>query len=70
MTAKEMFEKLDLKLSVDNYLMIEYVNKYDSSVIVFSKERKTYMMTHKCYDEISVEMHKAISKQIKELGWL
>ena len=83
MTAKEMFEKLGYKQTINSVNLIEYqddshgdgnykyvrfhhmwqeyiVGYYENGFI--AKIRKATM--------VSIEEHEAITKQMKELGWI
>lgn len=78
MTAQEMFENLGYKLdksSNPNY--IDYWKNEETKYIVFAKRicfdlrRKTYYIFYS-FETIGIDMstHRAIQKQIEELGWL
>lgn len=74
MTAKEMFEKQGFSYrSTDD--LIEYLFKSINSrwylKIIFDLKNKNYS-TIECDDcaTIDMEIHKAIQKQLEELGWL
>lgn len=74
MTAKEMFEKQGFSYrSTDD--VIEYLFKSINSrrylKINFDLKNKTYFVME-CDDIATIDMdiHKAIQKQLEELGWL
>lgn len=71
MTAKEMFEKLGYEQDL-NSERIRYFNEETKYYVVFFLEYKIY--TIGCSNEnedvgINIELHKAINKQVEELGW-
>lgn len=80
MTAKEMFEELVFNLGFENekWLSYEKMELYDTCVaptcIVFSKKDKGYYAFacmpdgSKKFLGIQVDEHKAINKQLEELG--
>lgn len=78
MTAKEMFEKLGYKLRQNDNFFIQYNNFFDDdATISFCKIDKKYTCFYGEYEEedvdlreITIEEHKAITQQLKELGWL
>ena len=80
MNAQEMFKKLGF-VKNESFLpsiLYEKVKKESRHTIVFSKKLRKY----RCYfhvngvahvgrsEEVSVRLHKAITQQMKELGWL
>ena len=78
MTAKEMFEKLGYVQTINSDYLIEYVgdNEDNESVYIrfyfLSKEYEVgyfdgYISTAM---PTSIEEHKAITQQMKELGWI
>lgn len=78
-TAKEMFAEQGLDLVMDNKIAIGYVDSVDGFGIFFRKVIKSYSMRipdriMNAYIEvdiaISMELHKAIHQQLRELGWL
>lgn len=67
-TAKEMFEKLGFKLKEDSgENFIEYETENLDGYVIFNLEHKDY--TTDIYT-VSIETHKAITQQMKELRWL
>lgn len=83
MTAKEMFEKLDLYLSdclnTDKYIRYEHkVEEYDCTyVILFDLCNKRFSAFYEnlenqedYFTPIDMEILRAITQQCKELGWL
>jgi len=82
MEAKEMFEMLDYKETKNDKTCIEYKNDShgdgDYEYVKFNHMWKRY--EHGYYDgyeekrkkptTCEVELHKAITQQMKELGWL
>lgn len=70
MTAKEMFEKLGYKISNNDDLMLSYVNR--SLTVVFWKPNETYnaYIGSTRSGSIDAELHKAITQQMQELGWI
>ncbi len=70
MTAREMFKELDFIIDDETSIRIEYENDYDSNeYIFFDKKDKDYIVSEEIR-YISVDLHKAITQQMKELGWL
>ena len=76
-TAKEMFEKLGYTLIRDNQHYVEYHFENElwceEKEIIFDKDKKTYSFEYKDsrWDtSVDVETLKAITQQMKELGWL
>ena len=74
MTAKEMFEKLSFKqIEEDEYSLKYYSNEiYYDVTVYFNKEKQSYIVTYNIEipRSITLELHKAIHQQMKELGWL
>ena len=77
MSAKEMFENLGLEYKECKYhgevVSISYVNKYNySTKIRFDLENKRYIayFGNDTAGNVDIDLHKAINKQIEELGWL
>ena len=82
MTAKEMFEKLGYKQTINNDNLIEYKDDSygygDYKYVWFHRFWKEYLVGY--YDsyetktrprsKVSIEEHEAITKQMKELGWI
>lgn len=81
-TAKEMFEKLGFYIEIGNFDLF-YKIKNDSLTIIFYLKEKYVRIVEEHYIgelglyeylasdyPITVELHKAIHKQMKELGWL
>lgn len=71
MTAKEMFEELGFKQIRNNEDWMLYESIYDDFMIYFDKEFRTY--TFKCNNlpvNVDIAEHMAITKQMKELGWI
>ena len=70
MNAKQMFEALGFKQTCINHRFIEY--KRNEAVVFFNKKDKEYFCYIECeYDinfVVSIEEHKAITQQMKELG--
>ena len=64
MTAKEMFKKLGYEYS-NNGTQICYSNDYEYEYIWFYLDTKTIEVKF----DISLELFKAINKQVEELGW-
>lgn len=76
MKAKEMFENLDFVEVARTNKGLWYQNSRNNDFIFFDLEEKEYS-SWCCNDyadyitrEISVDLHKAIHQQLKELGWL
>ena len=71
MTAKEMFEQLGYKQMPNSSLGITYYN--DSFTIYFFSLTNQYSKVSSTSDKasvaIGVDEHKAIAKQLEELGW-
>jgi hypothetical protein len=67
MNAQEMFEKLGYKLYKQGTILDDYVLQYVNGdwVVEFSYLDKEYNA-----DDITVQLHKAITKQMEELGWI
>ena len=74
MKAKEMFEKLGYKIYDIKYYKndICYIKGEDDEVrILFDLKQKEYLadIHYEGGIEMTVELHKAITQQMKELGW-
>ena len=65
MTAKEMFEKLGYKQQRFNSEEIEYYNFEADLYVWFCRRTKTIEVSF----DITIELLKAINKQIEELHW-
>ena len=63
-TAKEMFEELGFKKIDTSDSTILYVRGFDE--VWFNIPLKSYSSLYR----ITIELHKAIHQQLKELGWL
>ncbi|MDD5293737.1 MAG: hypothetical protein PHW40_05445 [Candidatus Izemoplasmatales bacterium] len=76
MKAKEMFKELgyefvDEKRHFDWY--ITYKKPWSGTSVFFLKTSKTYNVYNlrgQAVVDVSIELHKAITQQMKELGWL
>ena len=75
MTAKEMFEALGYKETMNNKNLIEYKNDRSETYVSFNRMWETYEAGF--YDgyevlpfDVSIEEHEAITKKMKELGWI
>ena len=82
MTAKEMFEVLGYEQTINSDNLIEYKDDSygygDYKYVVFHHFWKEYLVGY--YDgyetktrprsKVSIEEHEAITKQMKELGWI
>jgi hypothetical protein len=73
MSAREMFEELGYELCEENKDFMRYEKPYNN--IVFNKYWKDY----RCFKyahctagivPVNVKIHKAITQQMKELGWI
>lgn len=73
-TAKEMFESLGYKLDQKKLVVSRLTyTKDDDNIIGFRLKEKSYSKFGASTlppDDISIEEHMAIHKQMKELGWL
>ena len=67
-SAKEMFEELGYKQTLNNNEWISYYDKYSEELIKFNKLDYTTDIDGKI--EITISIAKAIDKQWKELRWL
>lgn len=71
-TATEMFEKLGfIKKYYRDCLSLYYEKEYFS--VSFGVDKKTYSVNLNGTDdiaEVTPQLHKAIHKQLEELGWL
>ena len=76
MSAKEMFEQLGYKLMVEDQIWTKHRLLYtrDRTAMYFLFATKTYYKCTRTYDveseTITVDEHKAITKQLEELGWI
>ena len=75
MNAKEMFEKLGYNLFEDIWHKNLITHIKDPIEVEFDLIDKSYSVVKNEYDyfayyNIDVEIHKAITQQMKELGWL
>lgn len=69
MTAKEMFEELGFYITIYNDgEIIIWTNRDIDCKIAFYEHDKEYGVFGCCY--INLEIHNAITTQLKELGWL
>lgn len=69
MTAKEMFEELGFYITIYNDgEIIIWTNRDIDCKISFYKHDKEYGVFGCCY--INLEIHNAITTQLKELGWI
>lgn len=67
MTAKEMFKELGYEVN-KNKFYLEYRKKgWEEEYINFYFEKREYVCGQYT---IGIELHKAITQQMKELGWL
>ena len=66
MNAKELFDKLGYVKSETN-IHITYDSKYEEDYVEFNLLTESYNCGH--YN-VTMELHKAINKQLEELGWL
>lgn len=70
-TAKEMFEELGYEEHIAMLNQIKYKNEKIDISVIFSLNKNTYsilgMYGHS--REVNMSLHKAIQKQIEELGW-
>lgn len=71
MTAEQMFKDLGYEKRIDFYdneHFIEYQSKYDErDYLVFSVSNEDYSSN---LSRITIDIHKAITQQMKDLGWL
>jgi len=74
MTAKEMFENIGYKL---NKIKNDLVYSDGCNHIIFEKRQKSYVALHTFGGEhkrrpmtVNAEEHRAITQQMKELGWV
>lgn len=82
MTAKEMFEALNYKQTTNNHKWIEYTianhEDKDFAYIRFSRRWKDYEVGYfdgtetntRIANMTTIKEHEAITKQMKELGWI
>lgn len=82
MTAKEMFKALGYEQTTNSNNLIEYKNDRhgdgDYAYIVFNRMWKEYEVGYfddyetktKEPTKVSIKEHEAITKQMKELGWI
>ncbi|MFQ7667749.1 MAG: hypothetical protein ACLRJ3_15870 [Thomasclavelia ramosa] len=69
MTAKEMFEELGFYTTIYNDgEIIKWTNKDIDCMILFYKNDREYGFFGVCY--INLEIHNAITAQMKELEWI
>ena len=69
-TAREMFEELGFKQEIDEYYIIYEFMGVNGMSVYFYKHREIYDVRGLGYTTINAEIHKAITKQLEELGWL
>ena len=68
MTAEEMFKELGYEKRL-NAFFIEFDTEFDR--IIFDLKTKKYIPIYiNLVESISIKLHKAITKQMEELGWL
>lgn len=73
MTAKEMFENLCFELTNESPYIVTYMKKlsYIIEYVRFDLINSRYEVICSCVDNyIDVKLHKAITQQMKELGWI
>ena len=84
MTAKEMFEALGYKQTRNDNVLIEYIDDSygygDYKYVWFYHMWQEYIVGYYDNDpygiktrpryKVSIEEHEAITKQMKELGWI
>jgi len=68
-TAEHMFEKLGFARKADDYHIIFNHKEFDIEIRFSLDERVYFVNTNERYFAIIVDVHKAITKQIEELGW-
>ena len=78
MTAKELFESLGYKQTINSDYLIEYIGANENNDRVYIR----FYFLSKGYEvgyfdgyistamETSIKEHKAITQQMKELGWI
>lgn len=73
-SAKELFDELDFKCIETEYSLIYRYTGADldrAREIYFYLECKEYEFTDECtFDIVNMKLHRAITKQCEELGWL
>lgn len=70
MKAQQIFEKLGY-FKIEKQDTILYIDKVNFSRIRFNKLKKRYTVDEvSCVSSITIELHQAITEQIKELGWI
>lgn len=70
MTAKEMFEDLGFN-QINDIERIVYIKSHSGSKIIFNLKEKQYSCDFLGFKfDVNINIHKAINKQLKELGWL
>jgi hypothetical protein len=68
MTAKEMFEELGFEYKKYNRgFAYEYIENGKTNFVHFITERQTYCTN---VYHVSLQLHNAITTQLKELGWI
>lgn len=73
MSARELFEELGFKRTESDYSLIyRYMGTdFDRACeIYFYLECKEYEFTEYTSDTVNMKLHRAITKQCEELGWL
>lgn len=72
MTAREMFEKLGYEQITLNDEQIIYASKNSPTIyITFDKIYRSYIVEYNHLSEFVTPIeHKAITKQMEELGWI
>lgn len=74
MTAQEMFEELGYEIyytleDVAWNAPMEYIH-HDGLIIGFDLDDRVYYYSEHLLIDTSIELHKAIHQQMKELGWI
>ena len=78
MTAKEFFEEIGFLLDevTEDYIVYACRSKEEACYVGFQLKKKYYMCFYNSEDnpysqplEITYKLHRAINKQIEELGW-
>ena len=75
MTAREMFEELGFKMWMSNNNVIAYrrnISLTCSKTITFDLDRKLVFSYNSDLEQVGInaKTHKAIQKQMEELGWI
>ena len=69
-TARERFEEAGWHFEYDNEVGIEYSFPFFTYIKFFKESREYYVIWNGDYAYVDMKLHKLITYQLEELGWL